>query len=112
MAGSPRSTCAAAHERDRRILRRLQYRMIERHGEMERYISGNAGGGPKWFISPDKIDRTYFLASIGGYDIYDLDAYSEGNSSPFLMIKSNEGGDYITTDHPVNYIPGFFSTEF
>ena len=88
----------------------LQEQMIVAEGEHSKRVLEVNGleWGPEHTESPDKLDRLSFLANIGGYDIY---RGGDTTGFRFIMIRSNEGGDYITTDHPINYIRGFFDPD-
>lgn len=99
-----------------------QRMMIRNHGDHAKQMyehmtnkeipASAVGAGPAHLDSPDAIPDKWFLANIGGYDIYDLGCYSGGGAiSAFLMIRSEEGGDYITTNFPVNYVHGFFQPD-
>jgi len=88
----------------------FQKTMIQRYGNREAMNKRACGldDGPTWKDSPDKPSGGMsgtFAAHIGSYDIY-VDVIS--TDSAFLMIRSDEPGDYITTNFPVNYVRGFF----
>lgn len=96
----------SAQRIDARLLIDLQRRMIERHGEFEREMREITPRFPGWPDAPFMKER--FVATIGGMDFY---RGKPSSSHEWIIVQSDDGPDYITTDNPIRHIPGFFDPQ-